>query len=271
MTTLEKVKIHYDFVAQKGKELNFIVVATVLIGSQNYGVDTPASDVDTYSIIVPTFPRLCKETYTTNQSWDVDNGIAKCRDYRDVVNDLSKQCHTVLEILASNYVIVNPLVASAWNFLKENRNKVYNYNHAAFIKTAVGYGRQMASRVFRLGFSYYDEDLGYNPKVFFHTLRNNSILAKFFLNKEVNDNLFECNSALKKAKIRLITKENIDDIKTVKKILSDLEDSNQQYLSYIPYLLNNESNKEEVNQIFDSFCLLCGKISVMNYEENSNE
>ena len=51
---LAAVRRHHEIVEQKG----YFVVMTSLVGSQNYDLDTEASDIDTFSLILPTLEEL---------------------------------------------------------------------------------------------------------------------------------------------------------------------------------------------------------------------
>ena len=57
MTTMERVRKHYNMVIEKYGEDN--VLGVFLYGSQNYHTDTKDSDVDTKAILIPTLEDLC--------------------------------------------------------------------------------------------------------------------------------------------------------------------------------------------------------------------
>lgn len=180
-TYSSKVEEHYKFVVEKGHIHGYEVIATCLIGSQNYGLDTPDSDVDTISIVVPNFEAICYGSSKIDHTWDFDyGGKAKVRDYRSfALNDLRKCCFTNTEALYSTKVVVNPAYKEVWNFLMENREIIMRADYEATVHSMLGYVTSMESRFQKEGFSGYREDLGMNPKMFMHAVRAYDWLHKF--------------------------------------------------------------------------------------------
>lgn len=187
-----KVEEHYKFVVEKGCIHGYDVIATCLIGSQNYGLDTPDSDVDTISIVVPNFEAICCGKPKIDHTYDFeDGGKAKVRDYRSfALNDLKKSCFTNTEALYSVKVVVNPAYKEVWNFLMENRETIMRADYEATVRSMLGYVSSMESRFQKEGFSGYREDLGMNPKMFMHAVRAFDWLTKFTANKIPTEELF---------------------------------------------------------------------------------
>ena len=188
-----KVEEHYKFVVEKGCIHGYDVIATCLIGSQNYGLDTPDSDVDTISIVVPNFEAICCGKPKIDHTYDFeDGGKAKVRDYRSfALNDLKKSCFTNTEALYSVKVVVNPAYKEVWNFLMENRETIMRADYEATVRSTLGYVASMESRFQKEGFSGYREDLGMNPKMFMHAIRACDWLAKFGPNDIPTKELFD--------------------------------------------------------------------------------
>lgn len=192
LTFSSKVEEHYEFVSKKGEEQGFNVIATCLIGSQNYGLDTPDSDVDTISIVVPNFEDICCGKAKIDHTWDFeDGGKAKVRDYRSfALNDLKKSCFTNTEALYSVKVVVNPVFSQVWNFLMENREIIMRADYEATVRSMLGYVSSMESRFQKEGFSGYREDLSMNPKMFMHAVRAYDWLYKFLAGKVPTEEAF---------------------------------------------------------------------------------
>ena len=190
-----KVEEHYKFVVEKGYIHGYDVIATCLIGSQNYGLDTPDSDVDTISIVVPNFEAICCGKPKIDHTYDFeDGGKAKVRDYRSfALNDLKKSCFTNTEALYSVKVMVNPTYKEVWNFLMENREIVMRADYEATVRSMLGYVTSMESRFQREGFSGYREDLSMNPKMFMHAVRAYDWLYKFLTGKVSTEETFDAN------------------------------------------------------------------------------
>lgn len=115
---------------------------TVLRGSQNYLLDTPESDVDTETLLVPTF----YETVTNRNRFSKtlvypDNSHCGIRDIRDMVENWKKQNPAFLELLFSDYVRAHTLDTKFWELWEELRAKredIAHYNEFKFIFTTVG-------------------------------------------------------------------------------------------------------------------------------------
>ena len=55
----ERLGLHYDTVCEEYGEEN--VMGVFLYGSQNYGINTPTSDVDTKAILIPSINKICAQ------------------------------------------------------------------------------------------------------------------------------------------------------------------------------------------------------------------
>ena len=110
---LDKVKEHYDYLYGLGYE----VVFTALQGSQNYGLDEYSdeyySDVDTKSVVLPKFadfvaakpPVSAVEIIKDELGRDIH---AEVKDIRIMFEMFLKENISYIELLYSQYVIVNP-------------------------------------------------------------------------------------------------------------------------------------------------------------------
>lgn len=220
-----KVEEHYKFVVEKGCIHGYDVIATCLIGSQNYGLDTPDSDVDTISIVVPNFEAICCGKPKIDHTYDFeDGGKAKVRDYRSfALNDLKKSCFTNTEALYSVKVVVNPVYKEVWNFLMENRETIMRADYEATVRSTLGYVASMESRFQKEGFSGYREDLGMNPKMFMHAVRALDWLGKFIPNKIPTEELFDARhlSSLRLTSIdSFLYKYNLECLSTGREVLN---------------------------------------------------
>lgn len=207
-TFSSKVEEHYQFVSNKGHEHGYEVIATCLIGSQNYNLATPESDIDTISIVVPFFEFICYGSPKIDYTYDFeDGGKAKVRDYRSfALNDLRKSCFTNTEALYSVKVVINPAYQYVWNFLMENREIIVRADYKAVVKSMLGYIASMESRFHKEGFSGYREDLGMNPKMFMHAVRACDWLTKFLANELPTEKTFDANYLFN---LRTMSRDNL--------------------------------------------------------------
>ena len=115
------------------------IVGIFLQGSQNYGLDLPTSDVDTKLIVVPTFKDIAsnKKPVSTTHVRANDEHI----DFKDVrlyMETFRKQNLNFLEILFTDYFIINPLYAEQWNRLVEAREEIARMNPYRAVKSMKG-------------------------------------------------------------------------------------------------------------------------------------
>ena len=115
------------------------VLGIFLYGSQNYGIDTEESDVDTKAIIVPTINDLCLEK-TVSRELHLDNGEhCEVKDIREMVKMIKKQNINFIEILYTNYCLINPKYNRIWReYFIKNREYISHMNERYTIMSTCG-------------------------------------------------------------------------------------------------------------------------------------
>ena len=105
------------------------IVGIFLQGSQNYGLDTEGSDIDTELIVTPTFEDLAlnKQPHSTTHIRKNEEHI-DFKDIRLYIDCFRKQNLNFLEILFTDYFIVNPLYAEQWQRLVDAREEIAHMN-----------------------------------------------------------------------------------------------------------------------------------------------
>lgn len=106
----EKMQEHWDYLMSTDYE----VVAIFLQGSQNYGTDLYTdeycSDVDTKAIILPTLDNIVNGNAPTSYTHIMpDNSHIDIKDIRSMIEMWEKLNLSYLELLYTDYYIVNPL------------------------------------------------------------------------------------------------------------------------------------------------------------------
>lgn len=113
MMLFERMREHYE------EALEYFdkdcIVGLFLQGSQNYGLDMPGSDVDTKLIVVPSFKDIAmnKKPISTTHVRANEEHI-DWKDIRLYMQTFRKQNLNFLEILFTEYFIVNSLYAKEW-------------------------------------------------------------------------------------------------------------------------------------------------------------
>ena len=116
---------------------DYLRVATFLIGSQNYGVSTLESDVDTKSIVIPKdFHSLMYNSHCSLNlmvpSMSNSTGEANIQDWITFINCLKKGNPNFIETLYTNFCDIanDEKCVDAVKWLIENRNKIARYDEA---------------------------------------------------------------------------------------------------------------------------------------------
>ena len=114
----------YDYLVKEFGEDR--VVGVFLYGSQNYGTDTNESDVDAKGIVIPSFSQLVSKediTYT----YEFEDGNDNCLDVKDIrlmFEQFAKCNINFVEILFTQYSIINSMYKGLWNLIKEKREDI---------------------------------------------------------------------------------------------------------------------------------------------------
>lgn len=109
---------HYN--KAKEKFPHTTILGIFLYGSQNYNIATEESDVDTIAILIPSFEDLVLETPISKEIRFKNGEHCVAKDIREIVKQWKKQSLNFLEILFTDYYIINPTFQEEWNeFLKE--------------------------------------------------------------------------------------------------------------------------------------------------------
>ena len=105
------------------------IVGLFLQGSQNYGLDTEDSDIDTKLIVTPSLKSLAMNDKPVSRTFVRDN--EEHMDEKDVrlyIETFRKGNMNFLEILFTDYFIVNPRYVDDWNILVSNREAIARMN-----------------------------------------------------------------------------------------------------------------------------------------------
>lgn len=134
---MKRVQEHYDEALQYFPEDQ--IVGIFLQGSQNYELDYKGSDVDTKLIVVPSFKDIClnKKPVSTTHIRENDEHI-DWKDVRKYIEEFRKQNLNFLEILFTEFYILNPMYADEWNRLVEAREFIAHLNPFRAVKSMKG-------------------------------------------------------------------------------------------------------------------------------------
>lgn len=158
------------------------IVGIFLQGSQNYGLDTPLSDVDTKLIVVPSFKDIAmnrKPVSTTHVRANEEH--TDWKDIRLYIQTFRKQNLNFLEILYTEFAIVNPIYEKQWNRLLESREAITHFNPYRSVQSMKGIAlekyhameHEYPSKIEIL------KKYGYDPKQLHHLVRVEDYLNRY--------------------------------------------------------------------------------------------
>lgn len=177
---MSRVHDHLDESLQRFDESR--IVGIFLQGSQNYGLETPKSDVDTKLIVTPTFDEVVlnkKPISTTHVR--ANNEHTDLKDIRLMLATFRKQNLNFIEILFTPYAWVNPLFESEWGRLTAAREQIAHYSPYSAVKTMKGIAME---KYHAMEHEYPSKlevlaEYGYDPKQLHHLLRVQEYIHRY--------------------------------------------------------------------------------------------
>ena len=134
---MKRVQDHYDEALKYFPEEQ--IVGVFLQGSQNYELDYEGSDVDTKLIVVPSFKDIClnrKPVSTTHIRANEEH--TDWKDIRLYMETFRKQNLNFLEILFTDFYIINPMYKEEWDRLVAAREFIARMNVHRAVKSMKG-------------------------------------------------------------------------------------------------------------------------------------
>ena len=158
------------------------IVGIFLHGSQNYKLETDSSDVDTKLIVVPTFRDIAmnlKPVSTTHVRENEEH--IDFKDVRLYLQTFRKQNLNFLEILFTDFAIINPKYKSYWEVLRHYRESIAHYHHDRGLKSMKGVAMEKYHALKHPYPSKLEllEKYGYDGKQLHHLVRIEEFIKRF--------------------------------------------------------------------------------------------
>lgn len=225
------------------------VVGIFLQGSQNYGLATPQSDVDTKLIVVPTFKDIAmnhKPVSTTHVRANEEH--TDWKDIRLYIQTFRKQNLNFLEILFTDYAIVNLIYAHQWNRLVKARELITRFNPYRSVQSMKGIAlekyhameHEYPSKIEVL------KKYGYDPKQLHHLIRVEDCLERYIAGE-----------SYEKCLDPGPMKQELIDIKMGKyslaeaRVMADKAKAHVEEMAEYAYSIYPNKEDEEVNALLD--------------------
>ena len=204
MTRLDE---HYKEAKQYFDESR--IVGIFVQGSQNYGLDYEGSDIDTKLIVVPTFEEIAfnKKPHSTTHVRE-NNEHIDFKDIRLYIETFRKQNLNFLEILFTQYKIVNPQYADFWQKLVDAREDIAHYDIHRAIKSMKGIALEKYHAMEHRYPSKVDiiDQFGYDSKQLHHLLRVEEYLTRYIAGESYEKCLIP--NPIRAKRLRAIKEDN---------------------------------------------------------------
>ena len=140
---LKRVNEHYEYLRERGYEVVFLA----LQGSQNYGLDVYdgdyVSDVDTKAVVLPSFEDFVYNKKPISETIILENNEhIDVKDIRVMFETFRKQNINFIEILFSEYMIINEKYFDIVSTLLKNREEIAHINRNQAIRCMAGMSKE---------------------------------------------------------------------------------------------------------------------------------
>lgn len=208
-----RLKAHYKHIESLGYE----IIGIFLQGSQNYNLDIYekdyTSDIDTKCIVLPTLDNLIKGNQMISTKYDFEGEQIDVKDIRVMMEMWKKQNQSYLEILFTDYKIINPKYKSYLKEILDMKNDIVQLNPPQLARCIKG---MSGEKVVALEHEYPAtvekiKKFGYDPKQLASIVRLTHLIENIF-DKNMNfkdailytdDDLRNYMLNIKKGKIKL--------------------------------------------------------------------
>lgn len=166
------------------------VFFTSLYGSQNYHLETGLSDIDTKTLVIPSFEDLVKGKMLST-TVETKDGLDDKKDLRKMFEQFLKQNPSYLEILASREVEVNPLYQEEYKELISMTDEIVHYDPKSLFWATFGTMLQKQKAMLEIKPTTKDniEKYGYDGKNASHILRLNNLYISLKRGKDLKYSL----------------------------------------------------------------------------------
>ena len=179
---MQRVQEHYDYLQSLGYE----VVCVCLQGSQNYGLDEYSdeymSDIDTKAIVLPPLDDFIAAAPPVSTVVIMDNNEhAEVKDIRIMFDMLKKANISYIELLFTEFKIINPEWAEFIEPLFANRELISKYNRNQFLRCIAGMAMEKRKALCHPYPNLIEkiEKYGYDGKQLHHCVRLYNFIERF--------------------------------------------------------------------------------------------
>lgn len=232
------------------EEYDYETVGIFLQGGQNYNLDTEESDIDSKVIVVPKFDDFILNKKPVSHTHIMENDEhVDFKDIRLMFNCFKKQNINFIEILFTDYYILNPEYEQCWLHLRDFAENIAIYDVTRSLSCILGmaYEKEKALTHPYPTTAWKIEKYGYDPKQLHHILRLREFIERYVsgepyaqcLKSEMREDLTEVKQGI--YTLEEAIKYATANVEAIKKIKDD-------YIETHPELKKDESIEKILNQ-----------------------
>ena len=179
---MKRVQEHYDYLQSLGYE----VVCVCLQGSQNYGLDEYSdeyvSDIDTKAIVLPPLDDFIAAASPVSTVVIMDNNEhAEVKDIRVMFDMFKKENISYIELLFTEFKIINPEWAELIEPLFANRELISTHHRNQFLRCIAGMAMEKRKALCHPYPNLIEkiEKYGYDGKQLHHCVRLHNFITRY--------------------------------------------------------------------------------------------
>lgn len=235
---MQRVIEHYN----KAVELGYDVVGVFLQGSWNYELGYEGSDVDTKAIVLPSFEDFVLQKKPVSKTHVMENNEhLDIKDIRVMFDCFKKQNINFIEILFTDFKVMNPEYEDFYKPMFEAREKIAHYDNYAAVNCIVGMMYEKAKAMEHPYPTILDkiEKFGYDPKQVHHIIRCADFLEKYIGGKTYKECLIPRDPKrlieVKKGLLSLEEARRVADF-----YISSAKEYKEDYFANVPFCIDKE-------------------------------
>lgn len=188
----QRLQSDYDYCVAQGYE----VVGVFLFGSQNYNMHTPQSDIDVKAMVIPNINDLVFGKADVSKKVVRDNGELVIYDIASINRSIKKQSINFVEILFTEYRILNQEYEYLFDPMLKNRDRIARLNNFKAVHCTLSMAQNKYKMLFAEMPSNTDrvKKAGYDYKAFAEIMRLDDFLNTRFAEIPYHVSLISSNS-----------------------------------------------------------------------------
>lgn len=261
----ERLQSDYDYCVAHGYE----VVGVFLFGSQNYKVDTPTSDIDVKALVIPSLDDIIFGKIQISEKVKRDNGELVIYDIVNMHQSIIKQAINFVEILFTEYKIMNPEYEHLYAPMFENNERIAALNKFKVLRCSLSMAQNKNKQLLHTVPSNEQrmELLGWDYKALAEILRLYDFFAtRYYDRKSYKDSLVSKNSeklVLMKQGITNFTEDTALEMAT--KVIARMSHLTDKYTDEHGEVIDEEA-VEIINEVTKNVVLKYIKTEVDKYD-----